>query len=53
MEQSERICSPDYLPSEDDVIKARIKTVGLTEAEFESEGYLWRFTDVGGQRNGK
>ncbi|KAI5121426.1 hypothetical protein M0805_006188 [Coniferiporia weirii] len=54
----ERIASLKYMPSEDDVLKARLKTVGVSEYKFEMEtaagresGTEWRITDVGGSRS--
>ncbi|CAL1708707.1 unnamed protein product [Somion occarium] len=52
----ERITSPHYLPSEDDVLKARLKTVGVSEYRFQMEsgtesGTEWRIIDVGGSRS--
>lgn len=50
-----RITSPKYLPSEDDVLRARLKTVGVSEYRFQMEsgyetGTEWRIIDVGGSR---
>ncbi|KAG2381587.1 hypothetical protein C9374_005971 [Naegleria lovaniensis] len=50
LDHCERICKPDFIATQEDIIKARTKTVGITEVEFESEGCMWKFTDVGGQR---
>ncbi|KDQ60013.1 hypothetical protein JAAARDRAFT_205077 [Jaapia argillacea MUCL 33604] len=54
----ERITSFKYAPSEDDVLKARLKTVGVAEYKFEMEtaagkesGTEWRIVDVGGSRS--
>lgn len=46
----ERICQPSYIPSQQDVLRSRVKTVGITEEEFEIEGHKFRMFDVGGQR---
>ena len=47
-----------YLPSDDDVLKARLKTVGVSEYKFEMEIRAgrdsvseWRIIDVGGSRS--
>ncbi|KAL0958015.1 hypothetical protein HGRIS_000188 [Hohenbuehelia grisea] len=54
----ERVTSLKYMPSEDDVLKARLKTVGVSEYRFEMEiaagrdsGTEWRIVDVGGSRS--
>jgi len=46
------------MPSDDDVLKARLKTVGVSEYKFEMEisagrdtGTEWRIVDVGGSRS--
>ncbi|EMD34671.1 hypothetical protein CERSUDRAFT_86095 [Gelatoporia subvermispora B] len=54
----DRITSPKYMPSDDDVLKARLKTVGVSEHRFEMEagtesGTEWRIIDVGGSRSQK
>jgi len=54
----DRITSLHYMPSDDDVLKARLKTVGVCEYTFEMEasagaesGAEWRIIDVGGSRS--
>ncbi|KAL9643391.1 hypothetical protein ABK040_010009 [Willaertia magna] len=47
---SERIFSADYVPTQQDILRVRTKTVGLIEAEFYLNSCLWRFIDVGGHR---
>ncbi|KAJ8508763.1 hypothetical protein ONZ45_g9004 [Pleurotus djamor] len=54
----ERVTSLRYMPSDDDVLKARLKTVGVSEYKFEMEvpagrdsGTEWRIVDVGGSRS--
>lgn len=53
-----RVTSLKYMPSDDDVLKARLKTVGVSEYKFEMEvtagrdsGTEWRIVDVGGSRS--
>lgn len=53
-----RVTSLKYSPSDDDVLKARLKTVGVSEYKFEMEvaagrdaGTEWRIIDVGGSRS--
>ncbi|TFK41432.1 guanine nucleotide binding protein, alpha subunit [Crucibulum laeve] len=54
----ERVTSLRYMPTDDDVLKARLKTVGVSEYKFEMEvsagrdsGTEWRIVDVGGSRS--
>ncbi|KAK0183684.1 guanine nucleotide-binding protein alpha-4 subunit [Armillaria mellea] len=54
----ERVTSLKYMPTDDDVLKARLKTVGVSEYRFEMEvsagrdsGTEWRIVDVGGSRS--
>jgi len=46
-----RISQPDYLPTEQDVLRSRVKTTGVLETSFEVEDILFRLVDVGGQRS--
>ncbi|KAF5356575.1 hypothetical protein D9758_008281 [Tetrapyrgos nigripes] len=54
----ERVTSLKFMPTDDDVLKARLKTVGVAEYKFEMEvstgretGTDWRIVDVGGSRS--
>ncbi|KAI0945030.1 hypothetical protein AcV7_001673 [Taiwanofungus camphoratus] len=56
LDDLERVTALKYLPSDDDVLKARLKTVGVSEYRFEMEagsesGTQWRIIDVGGSRS--
>jgi guanine nucleotide-binding protein subunit alpha len=58
LDDLERVTSLEYIPSDDDVLKARLKTVGVSEYKFEMEftagrdsGTEWRIVDVGGSRS--
>ncbi|CEH11777.1 g-protein alpha subunit [Ceraceosorus bombacis] len=46
-----RIASPDYIPNEDDVLRARSKTTGITETRFNMGQLSIHLFDVGGQRS--
>ncbi|KAG6811281.1 hypothetical protein H0H92_008194 [Tricholoma furcatifolium] len=57
LDDLERVTSLRYMPTDDDVLKARLKTVGVSEYKFEMEvtagresGTEWRIVDVGGSR---
>ncbi|ORY01846.1 guanine nucleotide-binding protein alpha subunit [Basidiobolus meristosporus CBS 931.73] len=47
----DRIASPDYNPTDQDVLRSRIKTTGITETIFHVGEYTYRMLDVGGQRS--
>ncbi|ETO24947.1 hypothetical protein RFI_12203 [Reticulomyxa filosa] len=45
------IMKVDYLPNDDDVLKARIRTTGLIEMVYEKDDNIFKICDVGGQRS--
>jgi len=47
----DRISAKEYVPSVDDVLRCRVKTIGIVEAEFAYKGYKLKISDVGGQRS--
>ncbi|ORX69819.1 guanine nucleotide-binding protein subunit alpha [Basidiobolus meristosporus CBS 931.73] len=47
----DRIAHPDYIPSDQDVLRSRIKTTGITETTFHVGDLTYRMLDVGGQRS--
>uniref|UniRef100_A0A183BYK9 Guanine nucleotide-binding protein alpha-7 subunit n=1 Tax=Globodera pallida TaxID=36090 RepID=A0A183BYK9_GLOPA len=46
-----RLSAREYLPTEQDLLRTRIKTTGITEVLFELKGLTFRVIDVGGQRS--
>ncbi|KAI8099860.1 G-alpha protein [Halteromyces radiatus] len=46
-----RIGSPQYIPSDQDVLRSRVKTTGITETTFVVDSMTYRMFDVGGQRS--
>jgi len=40
-----------YIPTEQDVLRSRVRTTGIVENEFKIEGNMFKMFDVGGQRN--
>lgn len=46
-----RIAKPDFLPTEQDILRARVPTTGILEYPFDLDGIVFRMVDVGGQRS--
>eukprot|EP00027_Filamoeba_sp_ATCC50430_P000332 CAMPEP_0168557026 /NCGR_PEP_ID=MMETSP0413-20121227/9199_1 /TAXON_ID=136452 /ORGANISM="Filamoeba nolandi, Strain NC-AS-23-1" /LENGTH=421 /DNA_ID=CAMNT_0008588017 /DNA_START=210 /DNA_END=1475 /DNA_ORIENTATION=+ len=51
IENLDRIAAPDYIPSAQDIYRARVRTVGINEIEFKVSNFHFVMTDVGGQRS--
>ncbi|KAG9353066.1 hypothetical protein AGOR_G00156620 [Albula goreensis] len=51
LNELERITKPDYLPTEQDVLRSRVKTTGIIEEQFSCKELNFRMFDVGGQRS--
>ncbi|KAL6072816.1 Guanine nucleotide-binding protein subunit alpha [Balamuthia mandrillaris] len=47
----ERFLDEDYCPTEQDVLRARVRSTGIEEADFTFEDISFRMVDVGGQRS--
>jgi len=47
----DRISRSDYLPTDQDVLRSRVKTTGITETTFLIGELTYRMFDVGGQRS--
>lgn len=47
----DRIRKPDYMPTEQDVLRSRVKTTGIIEEQFSCKELHFRMFDVGGQRS--
>jgi len=41
----------NYIPSEQDVLRSRVRTTGIVENDFEIQGNKFKMFDVGGQRS--
>lgn len=46
-----RFSATDYLPTDEDILRARVKTTGILETQFEMGKVTYRMLDVGGQRS--
>ena len=47
----DNISRPDYIPTDQDVLRSRVKTTGITETTFLIGELTYRMFDVGGQRS--
>ncbi|KAI8908865.1 guanine nucleotide binding protein, alpha subunit [Powellomyces hirtus] len=47
----DRIAQPNYHPTDQDVLRSRVKTTGITETTFHIGELTYRMFDVGGQRS--
>jgi len=47
----DEIAKPDYIPSQDDVLRSRVQTTGIIETQFQVKGMIFNLIDVGGQRS--
>jgi len=51
LDRFEVIAAANYIPSEQDVLRTRVRTTGIVENNFEIEGVEYKMFDVGGQRS--
>merc|ERR1712241_1457559 len=47
----DRIAEPNYLPTQQDILRVRVPTTGIIEYPFDLEEIRFRMVDVGGQRS--
>ncbi|XP_047126126.2 guanine nucleotide-binding protein G(i) subunit alpha isoform X1 [Hydra vulgaris] len=47
----DRIGAPDYVPTQQDVLRTRVKTTGIVETHFVFKELHFKMFDVGGQRS--
>ncbi len=47
----DRLFAKDYLPTDQDILRARLRTTGISETIFETGNLTYRMFDVGGQRS--
>jgi GTPase SAR1 family protein len=45
------VAEEGYIPTEQDVLRSRVRTTGIVEHSYEIEGNQFKMFDVGGQRN--
>lgn len=51
MNSLDRIVDPEYMPTDQDILRSRVKTTGVTETLFQIGDINYRMFDVGGQRS--
>jgi len=51
MDRADDLCKPDYMPTEQDVLRARVRTTGIVQQNFAIGEKKYTMFDVGGQRN--
>ncbi|XP_061843710.1 guanine nucleotide-binding protein G(i) subunit alpha [Nerophis lumbriciformis] len=47
----DRLCQPNYIPTQQDVLRTRVKTTGIVETHFTFKDLYFKMFDVGGQRS--
>lgn len=47
----DRISTPSFVPTEQDILRVRVPTTGIIEYPFDLENIIFRMVDVGGQRS--
>ncbi|CCM03889.1 uncharacterized protein FIBRA_06040 [Fibroporia radiculosa] len=47
----DRMSAPGYLPTDQDILRSRVKTTGITETTFKVGELTYKLFDVGGQRS--
>ncbi|CAH8444109.1 unnamed protein product [Schistosoma guineensis] len=47
----DRLAKHDYIPTDQDVLRTRVKTTGIQETQFSYKKIEFRLVDVGGQRS--
>lgn len=50
-DHAERFAKDGYVPTQADVLRARVRSTGIEEAEFNFDGLTFTMVDVGGQRS--
>lgn len=47
----DRLAAPGYIPTEQDVLRSRVRTTGIVQSDFVIKSMNFSMFDVGGQRN--
>ena len=51
LNELDRLSNINYVPTQQDVLRTRVKTTGIVETRFSFKGLYFRMFDVGGQRS--
>jgi guanine nucleotide-binding protein subunit alpha len=51
IEDIDRLWGTDYVPDDQDLLRSRLRTTGITETVFDLGQLTYRMFDVGGQRS--
>ncbi|KAG0051976.1 guanine nucleotide-binding protein subunit alpha [Gryganskiella cystojenkinii] len=51
LDSIDRIADPNYIPTDDDILQARVRTLAVSEHLFNIDGVNYRIFDVGGQKS--
>ena len=51
LDNAARICAEEWVPNDMDVLRARVKTTGISETRFKKKKKQFVVVDVGGQRS--
>jgi len=51
LDKIHEVGAEDYVPTEQDVLRSRVRTTGIVENDFSIDGNQFKMFDVGGQRN--
>ncbi|GAB5588845.1 hypothetical protein Unana1_03745 [Umbelopsis nana] len=51
LDQTDRLFMAGYTPTDEDIIRSRVKTTGIAETIFKDGALTYRMFDVGGQRS--
>ncbi|KAF9101555.1 guanine nucleotide-binding protein subunit alpha [Mortierella sp. AM989] len=47
----DRVADPEYIPTDDDILQARVRTLAVSEHIFSIDNVAYRIFDVGGQKS--
>ncbi|GIY89664.1 guanine nucleotide-binding protein G(o) subunit alpha [Caerostris extrusa] len=51
LDDLDRLCKKEYMPTEQDILRTRVKTTGIVEVHFSFKNLNFKLFDVGGQRS--
>lgn len=51
LDDLDRLGKKDYMPTEQDILRTRVKTTGIVEVHFSFKNLNFKLFDVGGQRS--